>query len=127
MQITLIGILIAPAMNLDFDFLRQLAAQVFNVNACAAVDVRRILSSHQTNAHAGLLRRTFILARAQQAPSGSAGEALLAGDAAPSWFGGEHRFTAVEKTGRQATRSSSIHGGRNESIQQPSNFLVGTV
>ncbi len=63
-QMALVRKLIAPAVHFHFNLLRQLAAQVFHMNTRAAVHIRRILPSHQTNAQAGLPKRSSILARA---------------------------------------------------------------
>jgi hypothetical protein len=43
-KISVVGTLIAPAMDLYFNLLRQFAAQVIHVNACAAIDVWRVLA-----------------------------------------------------------------------------------
>ncbi len=46
---------IAPGVDLDFDGAGELAGKVFNVDACAAVDVRWILAGHQAYTHEKLL------------------------------------------------------------------------
>jgi hypothetical protein len=51
MQVSLVEILIAPAVHLDFDFLRQFTAEVLDVNASSAIDIGWIFAGHQTNAH----------------------------------------------------------------------------
>src|ERR1700759_1507160 len=40
-EVAIVGILIAPAVDFDFDFSGELAAEVFDVPSGAAVDVRR--------------------------------------------------------------------------------------
>ena len=44
-------LLVAPAVDFDLDHLGQLAAEVFDVYACAAIDLRRILPRDQPNPH----------------------------------------------------------------------------
>src|SRR6266702_277030 len=48
-QVSVVNLLITPAVNFDLDLLPKLTAQVLNVNSSAAVDIRRIFACHQTN------------------------------------------------------------------------------
>ncbi len=48
-----VGVLIAPAVDFDVDGAGELAAEVFDVDAGAAIDGGRILTGHQANAHRG--------------------------------------------------------------------------
>ena len=54
-QVAMVGSLIAPAMHLHFDFLRQFAAQVFHMHTGSAVDIRRVFARHQAHSHNGNL------------------------------------------------------------------------
>ena len=46
-----VRVLLAPAVDFDFDLLGELAAQVFDVDAGAAVDVGRIFLGEERCAH----------------------------------------------------------------------------
>ena len=54
MEIAFVGELIAPAVDLHLDVLRELAAEILNVDAGATINKRRVLSGHQTNAQRSL-------------------------------------------------------------------------
>jgi hypothetical protein len=51
MKIAFVDGLLSPAIHLNLNRLRQLPAQIFNVNSSASVNIRRVLSCHQTNSH----------------------------------------------------------------------------
>src|SRR5689334_22885155 len=50
-QVSLVLLLGSPAMDFHFNFLGEFAAEVFDVNARASVDMRRILASEKPYAH----------------------------------------------------------------------------
>ena len=54
-QVALVGVLLAPAMDFDVDLLGQLAAQVIDVDAGAAVDVRRKFLGKERCSHGAFL------------------------------------------------------------------------
>src|SRR6185312_5530700 len=43
-KVSVIGVLIAPAVYFYLDLLREFAAQIVDMNACAAVYIRRVLT-----------------------------------------------------------------------------------
>ena len=55
------GFLGAPAVDFDFDFAGEFAREVFDVDACAAVDVWRVLAGHEAYAHWGFLPGSFLM------------------------------------------------------------------
>jgi hypothetical protein len=52
-----IGFLITPAMNFDVDLLSQFTAEIFNVYASAAIDVRRIFTGEESGSHGSPVKR----------------------------------------------------------------------
>src|SRR6202000_2692800 len=48
LQVSLVGMLAAPAMDLHRNLARQLAAQVLHMNSGAAVDVRRVFPCEES-------------------------------------------------------------------------------
>ena len=54
-ETAMVGVLLAPAVDFDLDFLGELAAQVFDVDAGAAVDVGRKFFGEERCSH-GVLR-----------------------------------------------------------------------
>jgi hypothetical protein len=55
MQLACVGVLRAPAVDLDFDLLGQLATKVIDVDAGASIDLRRIFACEKADAHKTLL------------------------------------------------------------------------
>src|SRR6201996_9064902 len=62
-EISLVQKLLAPAVDLNLDRLRQLPAKVLNVNASTPVNIGGILPCHQTNSQASLLVRSQLIAQ----------------------------------------------------------------